>query len=269
MKHALMLSAAMLMLLGCAPPDEATATGTTPSPPTQTADMNNAFRGYHWLLQDATNASGQRIDALLLRPEMPIQIDFLDDRIAVRHLCNDISGPVRVTGQTLSVGALVSTRMACVDSAVMALDAEMSKRLQSEVRYELRESDPPQLQWTTVDGDVLSFIGAPTPETRFGNPGEIVYLEVAAASRPCPRPDAPTPQHCLEVRDRQYDEEGRPLGVPGEWRLFDGDIEGYVHEEGIRQILRVKRFAIANAAVDAPSEAYVLDLSIESESVAR
>ena len=103
-------------------------------------------------------------------------------------------------GATLHVGPLVSTRMACADPAVMALDGEVGRRVQGRVRFELLESDPLQLVWTAANGDTLRFVGAATPETRFGNPGTIVYLEVAARTKPCQHPMMPAPRKCLEVR---------------------------------------------------------------------
>ena len=45
------------------------------------------------------------------------------------------------------------------------------------------------------------------------------------------------------------------------------NIEGYTHEAGIRNVLRVKRFNVKNPPAGAPSVAYVLDIVVESEVV--
>lgn len=262
----LMLS---LVLVACTqsavPPDPPAA--SDPSPPQRDDATNNALDGQHWLLQDAADAQGRRIDALLIRPTQPLQFDFVDGRIHTTNTCNRMSGDVRIDGDTLRVSPLVSTKMACADPAVMALDAEVAKRLEGKIRFRLLESDPPQLMWTTANGDTLRFVGTGTAEDRFGSPGTIVFMEVAAHIKPCQHPMMPTLRRCLEVRERQYDAQGLPVGTPGEWRLFHDTIEDYIHEEGVRNVLRIKRFPIANPPMDAPATGYVLDLVVESETV--
>lgn len=200
----LMLS---LVLAACAKapsPSDASAAvqpdiGSQPQPE-RTPRTKDTLGGFHWRLRDATDANGRRIDALLVRPEQPIQFDFKDGRIAIHNACNSIGGDVRIDGDTLHFGPLVSTRMACADPAVMALDGEVGRRVQGRVRFELLESDPLQLVWTAANGDTLRFVGAATPETRFGSPGTTVFMEVAARTKPCQHPMMPAPRKCLEVR---------------------------------------------------------------------
>lgn len=243
------------------------AAGTTPPTEPAKAMPNDALGGHRWQLQDATDAQGRRIDALLVRPEQPISFDVVDGRIRIANACNAISGAVRIDGETLTAGPLVSTKMACADPAVMALDDAIGQRLQGTIKFASTPGDPPQLVWTAANGDTLRFVGEPTPETRYGSAGETVFLEVAAKTKPCQHPMMPTPQRCLEVRERRYDAQGLVVGTPGEWQLFHDAIEGYTHEEGIRNVLRIKRYAIPNPPMDAPATAYVLEQSIESEQV--
>lgn len=263
----LMLSLAMT---GCAQsPSNADPAAVAPAPssssPSQAANpMNATLGGYHWRLQDATGNRGQRIHALLARPELPLQFDFVDGRLGIVNACNSISGDVSLDGDTVRIGALRATKMACMDAAVMALDDEIGKRLQGNARIRLLESDPPQLVWIAANGDVLRFVGVPTPETRYGSAGTTVYMEVAARTKPCKHPMTPNPQTCLEVREVRF-AEGLRVGKPGAWQLFHGTIDGYTHEDGIRTVLRVKRFDIADPPMDAPAVGYVLDTIIESE----
>ncbi|HYM87381.1 MAG TPA: DUF4377 domain-containing protein, partial [Pseudoxanthomonas sp.] len=42
-------------------------------------------------------------------------------------------------------------------------------------------------------------------------------------------------------------------------------IEGYTHEAGIRNVLRVKRYTIKHPPADGSSLVYVLDMVVESE----
>ena len=237
-----------------------------PSPSQGTDPMQATLGGYHWRLQDATDTRGQRIAALLARPELPLQFDFVDGRIRVANACNGIGGEASIDGDIVRVGALRATKMACLDAAVMALDAEIGKRLRGDARIRLLDSDPPQLVWTAANGDVLRFVGVATPETRYGTPGTTVFMEVAARSKPCRDPQMPARRSCLEIREVRF-AKGVRVGEPGAWQLFRGDIDGYAHEEGIRTVLRVKRFPIADPPMDAPAVGYVLDTIVESEMV--
>ena len=162
---------------------------------------------------------------------------------------------------------MIRTMMACPDAALAALDDALTQRLQGSLDLSLQAGGtPPRLQLVTPSGDTLSFTGLPTAESRFGGPGETAFLEVAAQTVPCNQPLMPGKQ-CLLVRERRFDEQGLPAGTPGAWQPLYQDIEGYTHEPGIRNVLRVKRYPVRNPPADGPSVAYVLDLVVESEKV--
>ena len=69
------------------------------------------------------------------------------------------------------------------------------------------------------------------------------------------------------MRERHYDVNGLKVGEPGEWQLLYQDIAGYTHEDGVRNVLRVKRYVVKNPPADAPATALVLDMVVESERV--
>jgi len=68
------------------------------------------------------------------------------------------------------------------------------------------------------------------------------------------------------VCERRFDEQGLAVGVPGAWLPFAATIEGYTHEPGVRNVLRLKRFDRA-AAGSGATYLYVLDMVVESETV--
>ena len=114
-----------------------------------------------------------------------------------------------------------------------------------------------------ADGSRWELAGSPTPATRYGSAGERIFLEVAPERVACNHPLMPNAQ-CLRVR---YADNGVKQGV-GEWRILQGEIDGYQHERGIRNVLRVQRYPLAQSGqlpADAPSHAYVLDMVVESE----
>lgn len=228
---------------------------------TQAQLQAQRLQGQHWKLHEATDANGRRIDALFVRADRPVTLDFNDGRLSVSNTCNRMGGSYALEGGTLTVSRMASTEMACADAAVMALDAAVGERLQGPVQASV--ADNGELSLRTGKGDVLVFVPEATAETRFGGPGETVFLEVAARTRPCPHPLVKDKQ-CLQVREVRFDDKGLKQGEPGAFENFYDGIEGYTHEDGVRNVLRVKRFSVANPPADASSRAYVLDMVVES-----
>jgi heat shock protein HslJ len=269
MKRLLPALVLLSLLAGCpekapdtpAPPVAATPASTaTPAPSDANADLDR----YHWRLQDATDANGKRIDALFVRGDKPLQLDFADGRVAVGNACNRMGGDYSLEGESLTVSRMVSTMMACTDPKLMALDGEIGKRLEGASKLTLLANDTPTLTLATATGDTLVFAGEPTAQTRYGGPGERMFLEVAARTKPCSHPLIPDKQ-CLQVREVKYDDKGLEVGTPGAFENFHDGIEGYEHEDGVRNVLRVDRYTIKNPPADGSSYAYVLDMVVESD----
>ena len=263
----LLLLALPLALAGCPKPAD-----ETPTPPAAVAPAaasaapadGTLLPKYHWRLASATDAQGQRIDALFARPDKPVTLDFRDGRLGISNTCNRMGGSYTLADGSLTAGRLMSTKMACADAALMALDDEVGKRLEGTLELATTTAgDAPTLTLATATGDTLAFTGEPTAETRYGGPGERVFLEVAADTKPCNHPLIPDMQ-CLQVREIQYDDQGLKIGAPGEFQHVYDSIEGYQHEPGIRNVLRVDRYTVENPPADASNRAYVLDMVVES-----
>jgi heat shock protein HslJ len=228
------------------------------------ADPARTLGQYHWQLSAATDRDGHRLDALFAHPDKPLQLDFADGRLRISHTCNAISGGYRIDGGKLDIGPLNHTMMFCADKPLMAMERDASARLRGALAFRLlRAGGEPQLRLTTADGDTLLFTGQPTPETRYGGPGTTEFLEVAPQTVPCAGP-AMAGRQCLSVRERHYDDNGLQAGTPGPWHPLEQPIEGYAHQPGVRNVLRVKRYAVRQPAAGAPSSAYVLDMVVES-----
>ncbi|MFT3754827.1 MAG: META and DUF4377 domain-containing protein [Pseudoxanthomonas sp.] len=266
MRH-LLIAALPLLIAACAKPPQETAAVPAPvvAAEAPAAFDVQALPAYHWQLAEASDAQGQRIDALFTRAEQPLTLDFKDGRIAVSNACNRLAGGFTVEGDQLTVGPLAATKMACPDPALAALDSAIGDRLAGAQTASLQR-DPEKLTLKNAAGDSLVFNGVPTPETRYGGPGERAFLEVAAQTKPCHHPMIPDMQ-CLQVREVFYDANGLKTGTPGEFKHFYDGIEGYTHEAGVRNVLRVNRFKRDPTPADASSIAYVLDMVVESETV--
>ena len=224
------------------------------------------FTTYHWQLSDARNTEGQRIESLFVRDDKPVQLDFNENRFFISNACNQMGGTYTLKNGQIDFGPMAATLMMCADEKLARLDREIGERLKGTASFALETASAPQLTLTTEAGDILSFNGETTAETRYGSAGETVFLEVAAQTRSCSHPLIPNMQ-CLQVRKIYFDEKGLKVVPSARWENFYQQIEGYTHEDGIRNVLRVKRFKVANAPADAPDTAYVLDMVVESEVV--
>jgi len=230
--------------------------------------MAARLAAYRWRLQTATDAQGQSLADLSPQPDRTLALRFADGRLVVEGGCNRGGASFQVPDPAqIQVGQWMSTLMAC-PPPLERVDAALAAALAGTLQFAIEgEAAAPSLRLVAADGSTLEFAGEPTLETRFGGPGTIAFLEVAPQSGPCAEPPAAEPR-CLMVRERQFDADGIATSTPGEFRPLPGGIEGYTPTEGQRQVLRVKRFEQAAAAGGAPAVHFVLDLVIETETVA-
>ncbi|MEW9625773.1 DUF4377 domain-containing protein [Rhodanobacter geophilus] len=256
-----------LALAACA--TLATANGAPATPPRSAGSKATTpdaalLGGYHWQLAKATNRYGQRIAAMFVRSEKPLQLDFDHGRVSVRNSCNGMGGNYRIVNGQLVVGPMMHTMMACANFMLNRLDSLISVRLGIRPTITVtRSGGTLLLQLHTKAGDTLVFTGIPTPETRYGGPGVTEFLEVSPQTVPCNHPLMPSSQ-CLDVREVHFDANGLKTGTPGDWHVLAQGIEDYTHQPGVRNVLRVKRYTVKNPPADAPAVAYVLDMVVES-----
>ena len=265
MKRVLLLALFLPLLPACSrsPAADGEAAPSAGSPEAAAATLDHGvLHANHWRLDHASDPQGMRIDALVLRPKQPVTLDFHDDQVRISNTCNAMSGPYRIEGDVLMIGPLAATRRLCADSGLMKLDGMLAAKLQQPLQLEALDAGAMKL--LTADGDRLEFVGEPTAQTRYGRPGETLFLEVAAQTQPCSS-GAMAEAQCLQVRQLRYDENGLRQGEPGAFGHFHGRIEGYTHQPGTRPVLRVQRFEVADPPADGPSQALVLDTVVESE----
>jgi len=179
--------------------------------------------------------------------------------------CNNMTGSWRLSPQgQLMVGRLAATMKAC-EPALMKADAALSAVLAQHLDAQLQPGSTPSLRLVSPTRQTLVLNGQPTLESLYGAPTR-VFLEVAPQTVPC-QPGAGAPAKCLQVRERRFDAQGLRIEPPGEWRTFQGSIEGYTHTPGVRNVVRVNRYQRKQVPADASRYLYVLDLVIESEVV--
>jgi len=239
---------------------------SAPKPPQGKADASlvHALQDHRWTLQTATDAEGRPLDALLV-PGHPFVIHLAGERIGVEGGCNQLSGSWRLNPPNqLQVGLLASTMKAC-EAPLMAADKAMSLLLAQPLQANIEPGQAPTLRLLSSERQTLSFVGQRTPQSLYGAPTRI-FLEVAAQRVACtPTPMPPTT--CLQVRERRFDDQGLSVGEPGPWQTFYGEIEGYTHQPGVSNVLRINRFTRPQPPADASAYVYVLDLVVESRIV--
>ncbi|MEN5095065.1 META and DUF4377 domain-containing protein [Pseudomonas protegens] len=238
--------------------------------PASTASVSAqpALAAYYWQLVSASDAAGKPVAALNKGIERQLRLTFVGQNLNISGGCNRQFGGFQSANGVLKVQPLASTMMAC-DPSLMTLDAEVGRLFKGDLRSTFGgDESTPTLQLTTQDGTQLKFEGQPTPETRYGSQGETRFLEVAAKTVKCSHPLIPDFQ-CLQVRERRYDAAGLQLPTQDNWHPLYQSIEGYEHQDGVRNVLRVKQYEWKNPPADAPSTVYVLDMVVEQDASAK
>ncbi|MBI1623562.1 META and DUF4377 domain-containing protein [Comamonas suwonensis] len=226
-----------------------------------------SLTAYHWKLQQAFSPAGAEDQSWFLSGNnAPIELEFADQRVMVKNLCNVISAGYSVEGQRLNVQRTVSTLRACNDSQLMMLEQKVARILPTSKQWNVQlggtTQEQPRLTVQFIDGTRWQLSGKPTPQTQYGSAPERIFLEVAPERKACSH-GVMKDYQCLQVREIRYGENGVKT-YTGPWENFYSEIEGYKHEAGVSNVLRINRFKRQNVPADASSYAYVLDMVVSS-----
>lgn len=229
-----------------------------------------SLQSHHWQLQRALDAQQQVMQQWQLpardnHPARTIRLKFSPDQtLSVDRLCNHMQGRYQTKAQAIHVSRMVTTMMACSDAELMRLEQRVAQKLPTAKSWDIKLDTPAMLELKFEDGSVWQLQGTPTHETLYGK-SEQVFLEVAAEKAACQHPLMPDAR-CLKVREVHYNSQGIKTSE-GDWSIFNGSIEGYQHQEGVRNVLRLKRYERTHVPADASRYIYVHDMTVESEQV--
>lgn len=230
-------------------------------------DLGDMLGDHRWILVDATDAANRRIDALFPDEKHGFVFHFAESRLHAQGGCNGLRAGFAIDARgMLEVTGGMSTMMSC-PAPLMKADEALASLMAEPLETRLVRGVQPTLALLTTTGDALVFRGELTPEARFGAPTR-VFLEVAAERVECAQ-SVLGDDRCLRVRELTFDEQGLRKDTASEWQVMTAPIEGYQHQPGIRNVLRVKRFAPAPGSDQPTGAIYVLDLVVESEVVSR
>lgn len=130
----------------------------TPAPP-GTLDTTLQLIRHRWQLVAAVDAGGHRIDALFVRPEAPLRLDFNASLVSIGNACRVMSAHQQVEPGRLQVAPFDIAPQACPHPALAGLEAETARRLQGTLQLRLEAGAPARLVLTNAAGDVLTFAG--------------------------------------------------------------------------------------------------------------
>lgn len=234
---------------------------------------SESLMAYHWSLDHAVAPNGQQDPQWVAdrAGSDPVILTFSGGRLAVKGLCNVLGATYTTQGPKIEISQVVGTMKLCPDESLMRYENAFGQRLPAASMWHITNmpDEPagrPRLTLRFDDGAQWVLTGDPTAETKYGSTGEIMFLEVAPQRVACSHPLIPEMQ-CLHVRTVHYDASGIKQGH-GEWEAFYSTIDNYEHTPGVRQVLRVKRYTLENPPADASQYAYVLDMIVETETVA-
>ncbi|WP_245598061.1 META and DUF4377 domain-containing protein [Ottowia thiooxydans] len=234
------------------------------SPPANvSATAPSPLTAYEWDLTAAHDARGQAATEWMLNGRQPLRLRFEGGQVSVRNLCNIVGAAYTTDGSRLQVNRPISTMRACADTQLMKLEQQVAAQLPTASSFSVQSGAKPQLSIQFADKSRWELSGTPTPQTQYGGRGERMFLEVGPQRVPCSNGVMKDAQ-CLYVRVVSYRENGVKLRV-GPWGNFHTEIQGFTHEPGMRQILRVNRFVRKDVPADASAHVYVLDMVVESE----
>ncbi|MEG0677444.1 MAG: META and DUF4377 domain-containing protein [Comamonas sp.] len=256
---------ASLTLAACGTTDGGGARPTGPSGPAGDAQSLTA---YHWQLKQAYTPAGTEDQSWFITSSSgkgQLQLDFVDQRVVVKNLCNVMSAGYSIEGQRINLTRTMSTLMACNDNQLMMLEQKVGRILPTAKQWAVQlgqGQEAPRLTLQFIDGTKWQLDGKPTAQTQHGSAPERIFLEVASQRTSCNHPLIKDFQ-CLKVREIRYGDNGVKTHT-GPWENFYSEIEGYKHEPGVSNVLRINRFKRQNVPADASSYVYVLDMVVSS-----
>lgn len=243
------------------------AGGVSKPGPSGPAGDAASLTAYHWKLQQAFTPAGTEDQTWFISSTQgAIELDFVEQRAVVKNLCNVLSAGYSVDGQRLNIQKPVSTLRACNDSQLMQLEQKVASILPTSKQWNVQlgasSAEPPRLTVQFIDGTRWQLQGSPTAQTQYGSAPERIFLEVAPQRKACSHGVMKDAQ-CLQVREIRYGDNGVKT-YTGQWENFYSEIDGYKHEAGVSNILRINRFKRQNVPADASSYAYVLDMVVST-----
>ncbi|PNK60871.1 META domain-containing protein [Psychrobacter sp. FDAARGOS_221] len=159
----LMLTATLTvaaLAAGC----QTTTTTSVSHPKITTYPMDNTvLQAYNWQLVDAKMNSGEKVNALFIDPAKPLTLNFMqadgNNMVSFMNTCNNMSANYRIENDSVTLGNVMSTMMACPDPEAQ-FDAAAMKAVVGKYTLSQSTNKVPMLVITN-DNQVSHFQAVP------------------------------------------------------------------------------------------------------------
>ncbi|WP_230656053.1 DUF4377 domain-containing protein [Psychrobacter sp. I-STPA10] len=218
---------------------------------------------YNWTLVQATDSQNRQLKPLTAIKNQ-VQLKFTQQKntqlLNFSVGCNTMGAGYQLANNVIKVNDVMSTQMLCqdLDSAERLLNTLM----QGSSQLSWQSGNTPILTQVTANHTTLTWQGELTAQAKYNQQGDTVYWAVKGNTKTCADGFGGT-KPCLQIQPLSYNQQGQKT-AQGQWQLFNGTIEGYEHNQGNDQVLRLTRYVVNAPHVKGKQYAYVLDSVIES-----
>ena len=230
----------------------------------QVQQINAAdLQRYNWTLVQATDARNQPLQALNdINNQVVLKFAQQNNNQVLSFSvgCNSMGAGYELANNAMKVDDIMSTQMLCQD--LDQAERLLNMLMHGSSQLSLQAGSTPILTQVTANNATLTWQGVMTAQAKYNQQGDTVYWAVKGETQTCADGFGGT-KTCLQVQPLSYDKQGQKT-AQGQWQLFNGTIEGYEHDKGNDQVLRLSRYVVNAPHVKGKQYAYVLDAIVES-----
>ncbi|TDS78668.1 META domain-containing protein [Comamonas sp. JUb58] len=253
MRH-LHLLISCLVFLGLSP---AQGRDLRPKPSTAAQSQTAILAGYFWDMDAAFDKSGASQAFWFSKDFPPLRLTFSEGGDAfAENACNSLNWKFTVIGsEKISFRSTVATAMGCNEELTRRENA-VRREIPQTHRYTLKATsatEPERLTFYLADGSRWEFKPTPTPETRYGGPGQQIELEIAMDTVPC---EPGSTQQCLSARQVRWERNTSKVCL-SDWEVLKSGVEGYRPTPGRHEIIWVKAYPLNRVSSKTSGSAYV------------
>lgn len=222
--------------------------------------LRSLMEGSYWVLQlpaDAANEQSRAPGSV----DLSVALTFSDRHLGFDGACGRYSAPYRVQGEWLETGEMMRGGLPCAE------DKELLRRLAGMTggRMLLRQDEESNgstlMHFVTASGSRLTAQASGRAES---GDATTVYVEISEQPSLCRQPRLPGLIPCPQMRELAYSANGVLQPITPWYPLLHA-IKGFQPTAGIRSVLRLRRYPVAEPDLHGPVAVQELDMVLESE----
>ena len=135
---------------------------STPS----TQETSKLLQAHSWDLSASYDGRGQVTPHTVSSMPSSPRLQFDCQRVSLQNLCNVIGASYTLKEGRVEISLPMSTKRACVDRDLMALEQRLSAQLPQAERFDVSEGAPAHLIIHFADGSRWELIGTPASQAQ-------------------------------------------------------------------------------------------------------